>query len=295
MSRTLEGFRHLLHRCRERLPSRPLVIANVLSGRDVFRLLPAQRQRFVLSTSLDRPVLVPAKSVRFGMTGRYRRRSMVISFAETEKHLRPIASLPTFIFLDEIIRHRKDLQETVLYKQVMSGERVRRQHSSNGQKHRGQLVTDDELVRYYERCMALTESIRRQGVIPLDSPEGSKFRSSDGEDKDIGVAIDEEGRIIHYRRGKHRLAIAQALGLNRVPVVVHFISGRYLLKFMRKRDLFMPGRLHAAICQAVDHAVAAAEGLPLVSAVDEPDALKSLHRSRDQFRPDTHANSPINS
>lgn len=254
-----EAFKRGLRRCREQLWARPFIVANVLLGRDVFRLLPPQRERFVVSAGLDRPILVPPKAIQLGMTGRLRRRSMVISFTETKTRVRPLATMATFAFIDEIVRLRKRLQETGLYRLAMSGEKIRRQFSVNGHKRRGQLVSEEDLRRYFERCRTLVASIENHGVVSISSSKGSKFRNMDGDDKDIGIMINEEGSLIHYRRGKHRLAIAQSLELERVPVVIHFISGPYLLKFIRRRDVLWPGQLLKGIRQAVDQAVFAAE------------------------------------
>jgi hypothetical protein len=138
---------------------------------------------------------------------------------------------------------------------MISGRQVRRQCSANGKKYRAQLKTEESIASYYERCISLTKSIKKHGVVPMYSNEGVKPRAAYGDDKDIGVAIDEDGQLSHYRRGKHRLAIATALGIERVPVVVHFISGRYMLKFIRKRVVLLPRRLLAGIRKAVDQAV----------------------------------------
>ena len=251
------GLSYAIELIARALPPAPLVGANIILRRDYFCLTPHQRERFLRSARLASPISLPPGSLSLGMTAP-RRRNMVVSFAETKPHLRLIADLPTFLFINETIRLKKRLEDTDLYKQALSGVRIRRQNSADGKKSRAQLATKNDLCGYHDRCMGLAESINRNGVVSLDSVEGSKFRSKDGYDKDIGVAIDEDGRFVHYRRGKHRLAIAQALGTDRVPVLVHFISGTYLLKFIRRRDVLMPGWLRSGISQAIDEAVTAA-------------------------------------
>lgn len=166
--RTDEGFRNILHRCRERLPSKPLV-------------------------------------------------------HETRNHLRPIPTLPTFIFIDEIVRQNKGLQDTQLYSRrcPVSG------FDGNIASMAKRVVDNWPLKPSLRDTMSAAWRLQRASS----------------------------------RRGKHRLAVAQALGLECVPGLVHFISGQCLLKFTRKRDLFWPGRLLAAIRETVEHAVTAAEDL----------------------------------
>lgn len=268
-------LKNLLQRLRERLPPTPFVCINILLRRDVFTLLPAQRERFAKAAGLDRPVFVPAGALDIGMSGRHRRRNMVVSFADTKKWLRPLRSQATFVFINETVRLGRSYRDTMLYAQMTSGEKIRRQGSTDGRKYRAQLKTDDSIARYYERCVALARSIKRHGVMPLGAQAGDRFRARDGEDKDIGAAIDKTGRLFHYRRGKHRLAIAQVFGLKRVPVVVHFVSGPYLLRFIRKRDALWPSRLRAGIKKAVDHAVAEARREILSRPHRKPASLRT--------------------
>jgi len=78
---------------------------------------------------------------------------------------------------------------------------------------------------YFEKCQSLIRSIQERGM--------ECFK-----DDNIGLAVTSEGRITHYRVGKHRLAIAQALGIKRIPIDILLISGKLLVERVPGRRLW---------------------------------------------------------
>ena len=240
-------------------PAKLVVSVNILLRRDLLSLSSEQRERLMEAADLFGPQWISPHCLALSMIGKRRKRGNFISFART-RLLTNLDDHPTFAFIKEILIDKRDCTQTALYRAAMTpGTRVRRQSSAHGVKERVSLASDGEIVAYYNRCRQLAESISERGVLPMSSEEGARLRAGDGDEGDILIAIDENGEIIHYRRGRHRLAIAKALGVKRVPVRIHFMSGHYLLRFMKRREALIPGRLEKAICAAARSALTKAE------------------------------------
>ena len=77
-------------------------------------------------------------------------------------------------------------------------------------------------------------------------PEGRK------KDKNIGIFIDERGRLLLYKSGRHRLALAQLLNIDCIPVHLRAISGEYLKGFVNDVDRLNTTNLLAALRAATD-------------------------------------------
>ena len=70
--------------------------------------------------------------------------------------------------------------------------------------------------------------------------------------------IDESGRLIRHLGGKHRTAIAQALGLKSIPVEVRLVHVRWLAQEMRRTGL----PAHRALVEGI-RSLASREGAPV--------------------------------
>ena len=53
----------------------------------------------------------------------------------------------------------------------------------------------------------------------------------------IGVAIDRDGNILHYRQGNHTLAIAKLLGIEHVKVRIRAVHSIWLRKQIKKNKI----------------------------------------------------------
>ncbi len=94
-------------------------------------------------------------------------------------------------------------------------------------KHRGDyLRTEHGLENYFRRYYEIFEDMKTNGY--------KSQRELGGNDQEIGVAIGRKGNILHFWTGQHRLAMAKILGLETVPVVVHLVHYRWLLKCVKK-------------------------------------------------------------
>lgn len=78
---------------------------------------------------------------------------------------------------------------------------------------------------YFERFHKLYESIKSYGVLGVEALNNIGLKS----EKDIGVAIDKDGKCIRLPGGQHRLAIAVALKIQKIPVEVRMIHRDLIL------------------------------------------------------------------
>jgi hypothetical protein len=102
--------------------------------------------------------------------------------------------------------------------------------------------------------MRLAESIADHGIFDM-STDGRRAQALRfGHDENILVAIDEQGELIHWRRGKHRLAISLALGLKEIPVKVALLSGHWMQAVAGHSRTWGPSGLSNAVTLALKEA-----------------------------------------
>lgn len=109
------------------------------------------------------------------------------------------------------------------------------------------LDTVDKLDAYFRYCLELVENIDRTGILPRgrfqrSNDTGHRHRSirsiwQDLVERDIGVAICADGRLVRHTSGKHRLAAAVGLGLDYVPVEIRMVHLHWLQAQMQRLDL----------------------------------------------------------
>jgi hypothetical protein len=173
----------------------------------------------------------------------------------------PFEGYPKFRFLSEIITENKPYHDTELFRYVKSGHAIDRLVDGEVSKERIVISSEPEFIRYYETCASLINSIRKYGYLDLQYGDGEvigALRSSrPAKGTTIGLAIDQQGYLLHYTKGHHRLAVAMLLQIEKIPVAINYISGTYLERFVSRLDLCSEQRFAAAIKRAVDHAVGA--------------------------------------
>ena len=148
------------------------------------------------------------------------------------------ASHVTSIFIRELIVQEKSLEETSLYKS-MSERRWVRPVILGGKRVKIPLNTPENMLAYFDKCQSLIKSIQDSGV------KASK-------DENIGIAITSDG-IAHFRLGHHRLAIAQALGIKRIPIDIILISAQFLVERVARWQLWS----NSAMVRAVNEVLSA--------------------------------------
>ncbi|HEX2255983.1 MAG TPA: hypothetical protein VHG92_04625 [Afifellaceae bacterium] len=241
---------------------------NAALGRNWFSLSAAERDFLTLTSQINRFFVSPAAlDTTLVPRGRQYKRCKfnVINFSRIRA--RPVKGQVTFRFISEILGEGKPYHETELFRYVASGNPIQRPWDPivSGKRHRELLVIDAaEFEKYYDNVMALAESIKRHGFLDVelgDGPTERRLRRLHGGRKGraVSVAIDEHGRILHHSKGHHRLAIARELAIDRIPVAVHFISGKYFRRCTGVHQLCSEQSLRSAIRDAADRAMSALE------------------------------------
>ncbi len=113
------------------------------------------------------------------------------------------------------------------------------------------LDSDEKLDRYCEYTQWLIDSVREHGLRPRKKALNLGRRSfafirEDKEEKaetDIRVAVDENGEFLRFNSGRHRLAVAHALGIKEVPAQIRLVHVRWLISLTREYG----GPPHAAL------------------------------------------------
>jgi hypothetical protein len=147
--------------------------------------------------------------------------------------LQPISASATHRDVQEVIRVGFDYQRTGAYRYAL-----KKAGGSHPVRRNFVALKTPELVdRYFRHVVELCQSIRERGVA-----RRAAFRQTAKAFKnlavrlpwveltegDIGVAIGPGGALHHFGSGKHRLAAAQALSLESVPVEVRLVHVAWL-------------------------------------------------------------------
>ena len=163
--------------------------------------------------------------------------------ADWSAAITPIGKSPIHREMQALVAAGKDVHDSAAYKTLVYAIEVGKPAKRNGVR----LSTVDEVEAYLHYCRDLIKSMRKRGAVR--HREAGAFhrlrvkhrdvRSPvfDSTERDIGVAINESGRLIRHLGGKHRTAIAQALGLKRIPVEVRLVHVRWLAQEMRRTGL----------------------------------------------------------
>jgi hypothetical protein len=174
---------------------------------------------------------------------------------------KPITGWVQFKFVAEIMEG-KPYSETELYKRFEQGETFTRVVNAEPHRKRITVQSRDDFKTYYDNCVALIESIRKHGFLDIEHGDDSdairdiRNAHGDGRGTTIGVAIDDEGKLLHRSQGHHRMAVAHLLRIDRIPVTVNYISGGYFRAFSSTTDLLSERRFISVIYEAAQAAIA---------------------------------------
>ena len=156
----------------------------------------------------------------------------------------------------ELVRTRQDFREGARYrayaKRIVDGATVKR--------NRIAIDTIDKLDHYFEYYLALIDGIEKNGIVPhsdlgLLGQTGRRHRWTrtlwqDLAERDIGVAIGADGRLVRHTNGKHRMAAALALGIEQVPVEIRLVHAGWLRQQSERLGLSPADTLLATLEQA---------------------------------------------
>jgi hypothetical protein len=151
--------------------------------------------------------------------------------------------------IDDTVEHRETIELVeygARYARMPSFRRmVRRAHRNKPvRRYGGWLDTEEKIHAYFRYFLDLIESIDKHGLQECSSlttmrvPVGADVRGAHAlHQRNIGVAIAADGRLLRFLGGRHRLAIAQALGLAAVPVEIRFVHAEWLAGEVRRSGL----------------------------------------------------------
>ena len=161
----------------------------------------------------------------------------VVTFADLSPLVRPVSGEPTIEFIDEIVRQRRPFKETTLFRDIESGNVTRRKRLGTETV----MLTTANFHQYYEKCFRHVELVIEHGLRPWNKSTAL------GYDSDIAVLLTASGELMFLRRGTHRLGIARALGLERIPVQIFMVAGMALADSADDARWYLPWRLSAAL------------------------------------------------
>lgn len=156
----------------------------------------------------------------------------------------------------ELVKTRQDFREGARYrsyaKRINDGATVKR--------NRIAIDTIDKLDSFFEYYLALIADIEKNGIVPhsdlgLLGQTGRRHRWTrtlwqDLAERDIGVAIGADGTLIRHTNGKHRMAAALALGIERIPVEIRLVHAGWLARRAERLGLSPAEALIATLDEA---------------------------------------------
>lgn len=219
--------------------------ANIALRRDLFALTLLENRVMQTRAGIDRVAWLRPRALR--RTVQQLDFGNVVTYADFSRLVRPTREQPTIKFFDEILRQKRPYRDTTLFRSISRGRIKRKRLGLN--KSSSVVLTPDNFVQYYDQCMRHAEFIAVHGLQPFQKSTSHR----PGRETDIAALIDVSGEVMFFRRGNHRLGIARALRIERIPVRIYVLSGAYLERFMARRDCWVPGRLPSRIhvaCQA---------------------------------------------
>jgi len=105
-------------------------------------------------------------------------------------------------------------------------------------RNKVRLDTDARVNAYFARFIALFESISNHGFLRLrearrlpenlDRPSSIRGLFTLWGEKDLGIALSADHGVSLLPGGKHRLAVAKVLGLDRIPVTIRMLHVSWL-------------------------------------------------------------------
>jgi hypothetical protein len=247
--------------------------ANSWMRRDQFALSPLENHLVREAAGMDCSIWISPQLLHDSV--RQITPANVVTFAELAQLVRPVSGEPTIKFIDEIVRQRRPYKDTTLFREIESG-KSRRKHVGNETV----TLTTANFREYYEKCLRHVEFVASHGLRPW---EKSTALSYDG---DIAALLSAHGELMFLRRGTHRLGIARALGLQRIPVQIFMVTGRYLADTADEPGWYLPWRLSAAIRRACTRTLPDLPDLPVNPMLDiDTSEFRSTRPSRASASP----------
>lgn len=180
--------------------------------------------------------------------------------AEWTSALVPLEPSEVHLEMEAIFQPEDRLHQTVAYQQLLAVAALGRP-----QIHNGVRLATPELIRdYFQHYRTLRQSIEQHGFLPRQHVSreiagafaSTSVRSGRAElkEREVSVAIAADGELVRIVGGHHRTAIAQRLGLRRMPVQIRLVHTQWLAQQVRRTRLAPAKALRAGI-RDLKHAV----------------------------------------
>jgi hypothetical protein len=169
--------------------------------------------------------------------------SFFLDSGEWDTAVAPLSASPVHREMTELVKAGMNFRDTKAYSRLCRAVAKGRPKLRSGVL----LTTRDQVDEYYDYCVHLACSIGDQGVLPRHAVRtrnrpilGGRrqwLHSLEAAERDIGIAIDRNGRLVRHLGGKHRTALAQALGLATIPVEVRLVHVQWLRRHIERSGL----------------------------------------------------------
>lgn len=177
-----------------------------------------------------------------GSAGPVRLTPQFLDGSDWTAELDPIPEQNTAREMAELVRFGADFRAMPTYAALVAQAEAGKPADKNGVV----LATEPLIIAYFEHYLRLVDIIRDKGVLKradlppslkqeADSPVRAAGRENS--ERDAGAAITADGELVRFESGRHRTAIAQALGLRSMPVEVRLVHIDWLLARMAETGL----------------------------------------------------------
>lgn len=144
------------------------------------------------------------------------------------KHCKEINQIPTIKIIEDLQSENFIHKNTKYYKKLNDSIK----NNKPIIKQQILLNTEEKVTNYFKKIHTLHQSIMENGLI--SNVEFSKY-GKQHLDREIGIAINNDGTIIKLQGGQHRFSIAKLQKIEKIPVeirlihkdVIENISNRY--------------------------------------------------------------------
>jgi hypothetical protein len=177
---------------------------------------------------------VPTAALRLGMPNETRRGRPLVEARDWK--IGRLSENPIHERMNQLVHYGPAYREMPSYKRLLT------QASRGKPRICNDVPLDSEAAidAYFEHYLQLIESIRRSGFLPrtevprLTADPLVRRAKTEKEERDVLIAIGPQGELLRLGTGRHRTAIAQALGLERMPVEIRLVHAKWLSKLVER-------------------------------------------------------------
>jgi hypothetical protein len=155
----------------------------------------------------------------------------------------PLANSPIHREMQELVSSPENIRDTRTYRTLLRAIALGRPSRRNNVL----LDSAEAIEAYLNYCRDLIKSMRKRGVVRHSQSlafhrlrlkhRDARSPVHDSTERDIGVAIAEDGELVRHLGGKHRTAIAMALKLSRLPVEIRMVHTGWLRRQVERTGL----------------------------------------------------------